>query len=64
MTWTSVFVRGVLLVVTITGLLYLAELSMPMGGLIVFLLSLSIGLTCLIANILRYDDLFSGLFDD
>ncbi len=64
MNWTGFFVRGILLVISIAGLLYLAELSIPMGGLLVFLLSLSIGLTWLIANLLRDDDLLSSLFED
>lgn len=61
---TGFLVRGILLVITISGLLYLAELSVPMGALLVFLISLSIGFTWLIANLLRHDDPISGLFDD
>lgn len=64
MNWTSFFIRGILMVIIIGGLLYLAELSLPMGGLLVFLLSLSVGLTWLIINLLRDDDLLSSLFED
>ena len=64
MSWTGFFFRGMLLIVLIGGLLYLAELSVPMGGLLVFLISLSVGLTWLIVNLLRDDDLLSSLFED
>ena len=64
MSWTGFFFRGMLLIALIGGLLYLAELSLPMGGLLVFLISLSVGLTWLIVNLLRDDDLLSSLFED
>lgn len=64
MNWVGFFLRGISLVIVISGLLYLAELSLPMGALLVFLLSLSIGLTWLIANLLKDDDVLAGLFED
>jgi|GEM_PF-4319642 hypothetical protein len=64
MTWTAFFIRGILLVLVISGLLYLAELALPGGGVLVFLLSMSICITWLIVNLLRDKNLLSGLFED
>lgn len=61
---TGFLIRGILLVITISGLLYLAELSVPMGALLVFLISLSIGFTWVIVNLLMRNDPISGLFED
>jgi hypothetical protein len=64
MNWVSFSVRGVLTVMLVCGLLYWAELSFPMGALLVFLLVLSIGITWAIINMLKDDDVLASMFDD
>lgn len=64
MNWLHFSVRAVLIIVAVSTLLYLAELSLPLGSLLVFLLSVSIGLTWLIINMLKDEDVLTDLFDD
>jgi hypothetical protein len=64
MNWGSFLIRGVLLVAVVSGLLYLAELSVPLGALLVFLLVLSVCLTWVIINMLKDEDVMTNLFDD
>ncbi len=64
MSWTSLLMRGLLLLMIIALILFLAELTMTLGSLLVFLLAISIGLTWLIINVLRDDNILSDLFDD
>ena len=64
MSWTSLLLRGFLLLLIIGFILYLAELSMILGSLLVFLLAISIGLTWLIINVLKDETILSDLFDD
>lgn len=64
MSWTSFTLRGLVLVFLVSALLFLAELSLPLGALLVFLLALSVGLTWLIVNMLRDDDGVTDFFDN
>ncbi len=64
MSWTSLVLRGLFLLIVIAFILYLAELSMTLGSLLVFLLAISIGLTWLIINVLKDETILSDLFDD
>ena len=64
MNWFSFSARGILMVVMVCGLLYWAEVELPMGALVVFLLVLSMVVTWLIINILKEDDALANLFDD
>jgi hypothetical protein len=48
----------------VSFLLYWAEVSLPMGALLVLLLVISIVATWAIINLLRDDDALSGMFDD
>ncbi len=64
MSWTSISMRGLFLLLLITVILYLAELTMTLGSLLVFLLAVSVGLTWLIINVLKDDNILTDLFDD
>jgi len=56
--------RGLLLLMIIAFILFLAEQTITLGSLLVFLLAISIGLTWLIINVLKDDTILSDLFDD
>jgi hypothetical protein len=64
MSWLNIAFRGGFLVVAVCTLLYLAELSLPLGSLLVFLLVVSIGLTWVIINLLKDEEVLTNLFDD
>lgn len=64
MSWFSVAARGILTVVLVCGLLYWADLAVPMGALLVFLLVISIAMTWAIISLLKDEDLLTNLFDD
>jgi hypothetical protein len=64
MNWLSFSVRGLMTVVLVCGLLYWADIALPMGALLVFLLVLSVGTTWAIISILKDDDMLANLFDD
>jgi hypothetical protein len=64
MNWSSFSLRGLLTVVLVCGLLYWADVAIPMGALLVFLLVVSITITWAIINILKDDDILADLFDD
>jgi hypothetical protein len=64
MNWVSFSVRGLLTILLVCALLYWAEVVLPMGALLVFLLVISIGITWAIINILKDDDVLANLFDD
>lgn len=64
MSWTSLLMRGLLLLMIIAFILFLAEQTITLGSLLVFLLAISIGLTWLIINVLKDDTILSDLFDD
>jgi hypothetical protein len=56
-------VRITLMVVAVCGLLFLAELTVPGSSLVIFLLLISLGLTWLIINLLKDDEVLTSLFD-
>jgi hypothetical protein len=64
MNWLSFLIRGIMTVALVCGLLYWADIALPMGALLVFLLVLSIVTTWAIINILKDDDSLANLFDD
>jgi hypothetical protein len=64
MNWLSVLIRGIMIIVLSCGLLYWANVAIPMGALLVFLLVLSITVTWAIVSVLKDDDLLADLFDD
>jgi hypothetical protein len=64
MNWLSFSFRGVLTVCLVCGILYWAEMSFPMAALLVFLLATSVMLTWVIINLLKDEDVLTGMFDD
>ena len=64
MSKTIFYLRGVLTIVLVSLLLWLAEQSVPMGSLIVFMLAFSIGITWIVINLLKDDSILSDLFGD
>ncbi len=63
MNWFTLIARGILLVLMVCGLLYWANVAVPMGALLVFLLVLSIVTTWAIVSLLKDDDILTSLFD-
>lgn len=63
MKWVSFTIRGVLLVVLVCGLLFLAELAFPLAAVLIFLLLVSILLTWAIINLLRDNDILTDFFE-
>jgi hypothetical protein len=63
MCWISFSFRTLLMISLISGILYWAEQTFPMGGLLVFLLATSIGITVLVINLLKNNDVITDLFD-
>lgn len=53
-----------LTVCLVCGILYWAEMSFPMAALLVFLLATSVVLTWVIINLLKDEDVLTGMFDD
>ena len=64
MNWLSFSVRGILTIVMVCGILYWAELTFPLGSLLVFLLIVSIIITWAIISMLKDDDMLSRFLDD
>ena len=64
MNWFTLAARAVLMVLLVCGLLYWADIAVPMGGLVVFLLVLCIVATWAIISLLKDDDLLASFFDD
>ena len=64
MSWFSFAARGILTVVLVCGLLYWADMAIPMGALLVFLLVISIAMTWAIVSLLKDDDVLADLFED
>jgi hypothetical protein len=56
--------RALLMILLICPILYWAENSIPMGGLLVFLLTVSILLTWVALAMLKDKDLLSNMFED
>lgn len=56
-------VRIVFMAIAVAGVIFLAEYILPMGGLLLFLLLVSIGVTWTIISLLRDDTVISDLFD-
>lgn len=56
-------IRFILTVVSTCSVLYLAERSYPLAGVLIFLIMLSVLLTWLIVTLLKGDDTLSGFFD-
>ena len=51
------WLRGIVISVLVTAILLWAELSFPMGSLLVFLLALSIGFTWVVITFLKGDEI-------
>lgn len=64
MSWSSVFARGILSILLVCALLYWADIVIPMGGLLVFLLVICVVMTWAIVTLLKDDDLLTHFFDD
>lgn len=64
MNWTSFYLRAILTVGLVCILLYMAEQAVPMGSLVIFLLVTSIGITWMIINLLKDDDMLTHFFDE
>lgn len=64
MSWFSFVARGILTVVMVCGLLYWADVAIPMGALLIFLLVISVVVTWAIVSLLKDDDLLTDFFDD
>jgi hypothetical protein len=59
----SFSLKTLLMISLISGILYWAEQTFPMGALLVFLLATSIGITVLVINLLKNNDVITDLFD-
>ena len=62
MRFSHFWLRSIILATLITGILFWAEISLPMGALLLFLLALSIGLTWFIITLLKGNKM--DLFDE
>jgi hypothetical protein len=63
MNWVSFVIRGVLLVVMVCGLLFMAEQTFPFAAVLIFLLLVSILTTWIIINLLRNSDILADFFE-